>query len=320
MRGATGEFVSVAQTALFQSTRPMRGATGRWSAKELPIWISIHAPHAGRDKGVTIHNTADLKFQSTRPMRGATQDMAGGRAEGDISIHAPHAGRDASSSTSRRSWRNFNPRAPCGARHLLQLGDVHLIAISIHAPHAGRNGLRPGTSPAGVHFNPRAPCGARRGRCRKDEGRILFQSTRPMRGATGPAGAYGNIADISIHAPHAGRDMPVLRLPGLPQNFNPRAPCGARRQRPKHQTLECLFQSTRPMRGATISYPSMRTHLTISIHAPHAGRDKEKSEVVFLHNRISIHAPHAGRDCCLGLPSRRGKYFNPRAPCGARHI
>ena len=33
------------------------------------------------------------------------------------------------------------------------------------------------------------------------------------------------------------------------------------------------FQSTRPMRGATQSAAGGRRHETISIHAPHAGRD-----------------------------------------------
>ena len=79
-----------------------------------------------------------------------------------------------------------------------------------------------------------------------------FQSTRPMRGATSLT-KYGLVVNV--------------------------------------------FQSTRPMRGATGVEGSERTHLSISIHAPHAGRD-------------------------LGLFGSEGesKYFNPRAPCGARLI
>ena len=34
---------------------------------------------------------------------------------------------------------------------------------------------------------------------------------------------------------------------------------------------------------------------------------------------ISIHAPHAGRDFISSGQSKELKYFNPRAPCGARH-
>ena len=50
MRGATiarGHRRSV--KALFQSTRPMRGATGKDNIEINRVTISIHAPHAGRD-------------------------------------------------------------------------------------------------------------------------------------------------------------------------------------------------------------------------------------------------------------------------------
>ena len=55
------------------------------------------------------------------------------------------------------------------------------------------------------------------------------------------------------------------------------------------------FQSTRPMRGATLMVEKEVLEINISIHAPHAGRDQRVStaEDDF---QISIHAPHAGRD------------------------
>ena len=34
---------------VFQSTRPMRGATSSVGLMSRPILVSIHAPHAGRD-------------------------------------------------------------------------------------------------------------------------------------------------------------------------------------------------------------------------------------------------------------------------------
>ena len=58
---------------------------------------------------------------------------------------------------------------------------------------------------------------------------IKFQSTRPMRGATVDVPPPTFILDISIHAPHAGRDLG---------------------QQQEHEQ-EQEFQSTRPMRGAT---------------------------------------------------------------------
>ena len=48
------------------------------------------------------------------------------------------------------------------------------------------------------------------------------------------------------------------------------------------QTGKPEFQSTRPMRGATIRDENMVVFVEISIHAPHAGRDS-KSEQIALH-------------------------------------
>ena len=78
-----------------------------------------------------------------------------------------------------------------------------------------------------------------------------FQSTRPMRGATEFVVDVVRDPDISIHAPHAGRDMPTIAV----------------------MIVWKTFQSTRPMRGATDLRPDARPGVGISIHAPHAGRD-----------------------------------------------
>ena len=80
---------------------------------------------------------------------------------------------------------------------------------------------------------------------------------------------------ISIHAPRAGRDNSdvVLSYP---------------RQ---------LFQSTRPVRGATPFFSFTLPGLMISIHAPRAGRDAEARVAARVCAvDISIHAPRAGRD------------------------
>ena len=80
---------------------------------------------------------------------------------------------------------------------------------------------------------------------------MQFQSTRPVRGATDCRREILQFADISIHAPRAGRDQAAARkelvqsefqstrpvrgattMEDLPEyvckDFNPRAPCGAR--------------------------------------------------------------------------------------------
>ena len=146
----------------------------------------------------------------------------------------------------------------------------------------------------------------------------IFQSTRPVRGAT----------DIPRHRrlefifqstrPVRGATCPRCPLSGCRRNFNPRAPCGARRSSVSCKVMFSIFQSTRPVRGATCLYRTGASDCAISIHAPRAGRDGRDPEIgdadtVFQSTRpvrgatqadagraafglISIHAPRAGRD------------------------
>ena len=227
MRGATYAFSLWSSISIFQSTRPMRGATGRLR-----------------------HHPFRKRFQSTRPMRGATNGAYAFIEPILFQSTRPMRGATASRWAPIRSTANFNPRAPCGARLVL----IHWLSRS-----------------------------------------HLFQSTRPMRGATVTGKLASNMTVISIHAPHAGRDACHSRSCINSLNFNPRAPCGARPSDGVTVARGALFQSTRPMRGATRCGANAAVCVGISIHAPHAGRDRPQT------------AP--------GTPYR---YFNPRAPCGAR--
>ena len=56
-----------------------------------------------------------------------------------------------------------------------------------------------------------------------------FQSTRPLRGATALLGINAVVLSISTHAPLAGRDSYLAERAKEYLDFNPRAPCGARR-------------------------------------------------------------------------------------------
>ena len=217
--------------SIFQSTRPVWGATAIRGARARAEAISIHAPRVGRDKGrgenlvVTLdisihaprvgrdcgrHHTDDRakRFQSTRPVWGATRARLTSECRRRISIHAPRVGRDA-------RWRV----PACGTSW-----------ISIHAPRVGRDAACENQYPAGQHFNPRAPCGARQHRKLRLLGALRFQSTRPVWGAT--IVTLDKVAEmtISIHAPRVGRDQRCGRFARAKRHFNPRAPCGARRQ------------------------------------------------------------------------------------------
>ena len=74
-----------------------------------------------------------------------------------------------------------------------------------------------------------------------------FQPTRPLRGAT--AGLMHRLSafDISTHAPLAGRDMQHTDLINKDKDFNPRAPCGARRKEiAKGSLSSCHFNPRAP--------------------------------------------------------------------------
>ena len=97
---------------LFQSTRPVKGATcGPAKCASLSP-VSIHAPREGRDRNRPPMSKTFNLFQSTRPVKGATGGLAGVRRRLEVSIHAPREGRDDPDARKRMGVRCFNPRAP----------------------------------------------------------------------------------------------------------------------------------------------------------------------------------------------------------------
>ena len=57
-----------------------------------------------------------------------------------------------------------------------------------------------------------------------------------------------------------------------------------------------IFQSTRPVWGATAILSRLAKPTKISIHAPRVGRDAIARHFAGLLYAISIHAPRVGRD------------------------
>ena len=163
-----------------------------------------------------------------------------------------------------------------------------------------------------------------------------------MRGATRPARARTKHKNISTHAPLAGRDgnrrgkSPAIFL------FQP--------TRPLRGATGCWrialrsterFQPTRPLRGATAHRPRGDRRSEISTHAPLAGRDF--AQVIRIRElkafqptrplrgatawiwttktlkKFQPTRPLRGATSRRRCTSHRSTYFNPRAPCGARH-
>ena len=194
-----------------------------------------------------------IEFQSTRPVRGAT----------------------VASTRTGSTCYNFNPRAPCGARQPQILRFCIDAQISIHAPRVGRD-AEGGKLPAFLLISIHAPRVGRddaRGHYRGK--RSIFQSTRPVWGATKAAGCRWSSNKISIHAPRVGRDY-LGRM------------------------VNCMFE--------------------ISIHAPRVGRDFKFFPPFNQRSYFNPRAPCGARPETVALAGLNELNFNPRAPCGARHL
>ena len=192
--------------------------------------ISIRAPRAGCDQAAATKKGFMSEFQSTRPVWGATRLERLARAAQMISIHAPRAGRDHMGCQHNNNRRYISIHAPRVGRDELTLwaGDNPTV-ISIHAPRVGRDQKHcPGVLPR--HISIHAP------RVGRDRG---GRDDKPLQ-------------HISIHAPRVGRDAIALTSYSKAKtNFNPRAPCGARRSLSVIIKPSKGFQSTRPVWGAT---------------------------------------------------------------------
>ena len=191
---------------------------------------------------------------------------------GFISIHAPLTGSDIISAGRYCPASYFNPRSPYGER-------------------PGRNSH----IHSFFHFNPRSPYGGRLlwlQPCAELSG---FQSTLPLRGATGGP----NI----LHQ--------VIRY------FNPRSPYGERRSFSEVIFVLIDISIHVPLTGSDAHFREGAPHLVISIHAPLTGSDQGRQYRPD-QREISIHAPLTGSDP-RPLPwTRRSANFNPRSPYGER--
>ena len=171
--------------------------------------------------------------------------------------------------------RNFNPRTPCGVR-LLYVCDLSKTDryFNPRTPCGVRPMIVSEKTLMCWNFNPRTPCGVRLKSQIEGMNMFSFQSTHPMRGATYNVWEVEEMAEISIHAPHAGCDLIIITSDNLTFTFQSTHPMrGATTIRGPPSPRLCRFQSTHPMRGATTAHRAVAVIPAISIHAPHAGCD-----------------------------------------------
>ena len=191
---------------------------------------------------------------------------------------------------------DFNPRAPCGARPLRCSRAMRTQRISIHVPLAGHDAAR-GKAGQTCAISIHVPLAGHDDGCDADQGRSA----------------------ISIHVPLAGHDtVGEIVFPDEP-DFNPRAPCGARRCRAANHPRRHVISIHVPLAGHD-GHACGNAHRAraISIHVPLAGHDAFE-EMHQATAQISIHVPLAGHDRVRWPLAEANHNFNPRAPCGARH-
>ena len=190
-------------------------------------------------------------FQSTRPLRGATK------------VGYTQCG-----------YKQFQSTRPLRGATQYRLSAPTGRPISIHAPLAGRDDESTALGISVFAFQSTRPLRGATHWSKERPKTWKFQSTRPLRGATCGVEVHQVLCNISIHAPLAGRDLVVKIITVAHRYFNPRAPCGARPLLWDFTTRKYLFQSTRPLRGATRCHVFTSCGHYISIHAPLAGRDQ----------------------------------------------
>ena len=168
-------------------------------------------------------------------------------------------------------------------------------------------------------FNPRTPCGVRQALTDSWATDSWFQSTHSLRSATLPVVDQRRIKRVSIHALLAECDRKNRKGQCTARSFNPRTPCGVRRSPWWTKMKSSRFQSTHSLRSATLSPSGMR--LGYVFQSTHSLRSATAKHVRFLPTvHVSIHALLAECDPS-GSRTGQGKWcFNPRTPCGVRHI
>ncbi len=241
----------------------------------MPLEISTHTPHTGRNGSPFLSLASSVRFQLTRPTRGATGLRPTGFGDCYISTHTPHTGRNLQISRLRcrnvqisthtpHTGRNYAPvdtfsnctifqltRPTRGATPFAREKWVQ-SGISTHTPHTGRNSKIQAFSVETSDFNSHAPHGAQRHAGPRSIKSLGFQLTRPTRGATCPS---------------------LCRLQ-CRFHFNSHAPHGAQRAAFNAAVFSAYFNSHAP-HGAQPHTPIIDDELwEISTHTPHTGRNR----------------------------------------------
>ena len=161
----------------------------------------------GERRGAERCGRLMLIFQSTLPARGATWVGFTPARRWPFQSTLPARGATDGETDGDVRALDFNPRSPRGERPADALSTLQAENISIHAPREGSDYAE----------------------WMRQARRVLFQSTLPARGATGPLPPF---ADCSLYfnprSPRGERRDKSRSLASNQGNFNPRSPRGER--------------------------------------------------------------------------------------------
>ena len=157
--------------------------------------------------------------------------------------------------------------------------DIHAVAGTLQTPisiHALREENDPGTlrlTKRSKNFNPHSPCGERRHQHLQRARTQDFNPHSPCGERPPPWPSRHAPYDFNPHSP-CGERRNAYGRPTISKYFNPHSPCGER-QEILSSTFEMdEFQSTLPLRGATLDLTFASAGVDISIHTPLAGSDR----------------------------------------------
>ena len=179
-------------------------------------------------------------------------------------------------------------------------------AISIHAPCTGSDYVEPSGLAVHTNFNPRSPHGERpAGSPPAMVSASYFNPRSPHGERHSSAPANTSPPGISIHAPRTGSDYTAL-LPPSSQWISIHAPrTGSDVCDSVLNSVDSLFQSTLPARGATAGAGIFQPARIFQSTLPARGATMRKNCYCW-NCFISIHAPRTGSDPCNAFGSAKG--------------
>ena len=338
MRGATFAATSAAWSSEFQPTLPLRGTTSR------------------PDK----RNLADAGFNPRSPCGERRQTSSECAYLPCFNPRSPCGERHPRRVACRTRRARFNPRSPCGERRRTRRWPC--ARPRCFNPRSPCGERRTNTAQVDSHsqLQPTLPLRGATYQGLSYSEICAFQPTLPLRGATCPSRQPPNRPpSVSTHAPLAGSDehgesvvtyvaqfQPTLPLRGATSeavcdfgdlfSFNPRSPCGERREQAGIEARTRSVSTHAPLAGSDGSRSDRRTrhprfnprspcgerrerapvHLElvgVSTHAPLAGSDQVESRELHGH-RVSTHAPLAGSDQTSYSVAASSDKFQPTLP------